>query len=240
MDILQLLQNHNIPYNKKNIKENVIIIPGGIIKVKNFQTIKNNYDIEAFIKIVNNLITTYNQIIYIYMENINENYYMFLQYVYTKIDINKVIITDSINNINVGVFYYIIKSTGALWTFFTNYNYFYPIFQNFKIICPIDTYNRAIVIMNEDELLLLHSYKLELVDNNFYYDDNKLCVITQNTFQERCVFTYVIKYVPLNGGNRSPCRVVDGITCICPICNNITYITDGVIRKHHPCNNIMS
>ncbi len=246
-ELINLLQIHNIPFNKKNIKENIIIIPGCIIKVKNFQTIRNNYDIEQFIKQVYNIIQTYNnnqRLVYIYMTGLTNDdqikYIEFYNKFYTKVDNNIIRIATNISEIIVGDFNYIIKSTGAIWTFITNYNYFYPIFKNFKILCLFDTYKRAIAIINDEELAILHTYNMELIYNDELNEDN-LCVITQNTFQERCMFTYVIKYVPLNGGNRSPCRLVEGITSICPNCNNIAYIdnTDGnyIIRKHN-CINI--
>ncbi len=238
-DLIYLLQTNYIPYNKKNIKENIVIIPGCLIKVKNFQTIKNNYDIEQFAKQIHNINNiNINDVIYIYMTGLTyENqtdYASFYIKFYTKVDNNKVRIVNNIGDIIVGQFNYIIKSTGAIWTFVTNYNYFFPIFQNFKILCHIDTYKRAIAIMNDEELALLHTYNMELIDN--YENYNSVCVITQNTFQERSVFTYVIKYVPLNGGNRSPCRLVEDVTIICPYCNNIAYI-DNInnninIRKH--------
>jgi hypothetical protein len=241
-ELIYLLQTHNIPYNKKNIKENIIIIPGGLIKLKYFHTIKNNYDIEQFIKQVYNIVLIYNKLVYIYVSGIENqlNYIEFYNKFYTKVDINCVKLVTNVGEIIVGPFNYIIKSTGALWTFITNYNYFFPIFQNFKILCHIDTYKRAIAIVNDEELAILHTYNMELVDNYNNYIDDNICVITQNTFQERSVFTYVIKYVPLNGGNRSPCRLVDGVTNICPNCNNIAYVdnTDStfIIRKHNCIN----
>ncbi len=244
-ELIYLLQIHNIPYNKKNIKDNIIIIPGGTIKLKSLHTIKNNYDIEQFIKQVYNIKNLYtNDIIYIYMTGVDNqlNYIEFYNKFNAQVDINiqglKLVTT--IGEIIVGPFNYIIKSTGALWTFITNYNYFFPIFQNFKILCPIDTYKRAITIVNDEELSILHTYNMELIENNNNLDENNLCVITQNTFQERCMFTYVIKYVPLNGGNRSPCRIVEGVTTICPCCNNIAYIdyiNNTIILRKHKCIN---
>lgn len=238
LDLVYLLQTHNIPYNKKNIKENIIIIPGGVIKLKHFPTIRNNYDIEQFIKQVYNLKNLYNnEIMYIFMTGINNqlDYVNFYNKFYTHINTDSIRLVNNIGNIIVGPFKYIIKSTGALWTFITNYSYFFPLFQNFKILCPIDTYKRAIAIVNDEELAILHTYNMEPVENyNEELNDDNLCVITQNTFQERCKFTYVIKYVPLNGGNRSPCRLVEGVTTICPYCNKIAYYENDLltIRKH--------
>ncbi len=240
-ELVYLLQTNNIPYNKKNIKENIIIIPGGIIKLKHFPTIRNNYDIEQFIKQIYYLQNTYhnnnyNLIIYIFITGLtNENhldYIKFYNKFYSQVDINSVRMVNTIGEIVIGPFNYIIKSTGALWTFITNYNYFFPIFQNFKILCPVETYKRAVAIINDEELALLQTYNMEPIENEI--DENCSCVITQNTFQERCKFTYVIKYVPLNGGNRSPCRLVEGVTIICPECNNIAYIDNinNNIRKH--------
>ena len=223
IDIIQLLKNYNIPYNKKNIKDNVIIIPDGIIKIKNFQTIKNNDDIDQLITQINKLISTYSNTIYIYIYNEDERYNMFINYINTKIDLSKVIITTSVNNINIGEFYYIIKSPGAIWTFISNYNYYFPIFSNFKILCYMDVYKRAICIMNDYELQLLNSYNFEII-NDIEILEKNLCVITQNTFQERSLFTYIIKYEPLPGVKRTPCRIINGLTDLCSICNNIIYI----------------
>ena len=49
-EIIDLLNQSNIPYNLKDKKDNIIIIPNGVIKIKNYQTIKNNQDIIDYIK----------------------------------------------------------------------------------------------------------------------------------------------------------------------------------------------
>ena len=49
-NIIQKLILYHIPFNKKFKKDNIILIPNGVIKVKNMQTIKNNADIELTIK----------------------------------------------------------------------------------------------------------------------------------------------------------------------------------------------
>jgi hypothetical protein len=85
--------------------------------------------------------------------------------------------------------------------------------------------------MTDEELELLHKYNIQLI-NNLEILPNHLCYITQNTFDDRELFTFVVKYVPLNGGNRSPYRVIEGLTTICPNCQHIVYVDNMIIRKH--------
>jgi hypothetical protein len=97
--------------------------------------------------------------------------------------------------------------------------------------------------MNNTELETLHKYNINIIDNSSSRNiesnlnmNTSISYITQDTFKERELFTFRIDYVPLNGGNRSPCRVVEGVTTICPNCNNIVYYNNETIRKHKPCN----
>ena len=226
---------NNIPINLKQKKDNIIIIPNGVIKVKNYQTIKNNTDIMDYIKQLNNLSASYNLPVYGFNINTNETFSEFCNIVNSQIDTSCILICDSINQINVGDYCYAIRTTGAIWTLTTLFEHFYPILQNKIIIINMETYKRAIVIMNDIELETFHKYNINIIDN-FENINNNICYITQDTFRERELFTFQIKYVPLNGGNRSPCRVVDGITTICPNCNNIVYYNNFIIRKHKPCN----
>ena len=54
-DIINLLNQHNIPYNLRDKKDNIIIIPNGVIKIKNYPTIRNNQDIIDYSKQLNKL-----------------------------------------------------------------------------------------------------------------------------------------------------------------------------------------
>ena len=248
MDILcQTLLTHNIPFNLKYKKDNIIIIPNGVIKVKNFQTIRNKTDIIDYIKQLNTLSSQYNMPIFGFNINtninINNKYINFQDYcniININIDTSRIIICSSLEEIIVGDYCYAIRATGAIWTLVTLFDNFYPIIQNKMINITSDTYKRAIVIMNDIELEFFHKYNINIIDNSSSEEINNIsiCYITQDTFRERDMLTFKIDYVPLNGGNRSPFRIVDNITTICPNCNNIVYINNttteyNIIRKHN-------
>jgi hypothetical protein len=239
--IIQLLEQNNIPFNKKNIKDNLILIPGGVIKTKNINFLAKGFnagEIKTFIKQIENIIQQYNMTVYILVEGI-ENINMvvferFYQYFYQNINPQAAIIVDSVEKINVGEHHYVMRTSGAVWTFITMFDTYYPLFCNKLIYITYETWKRSIVIMTDDEIEFLKKYNIILVEE--IVDDINTCVITQNTFKERGLFTFTIKYTPLNGGNRMPCHVIDGLTMICPNCTKIVYIDKETgIRKHPPC-----
>ena len=235
MEILcQTLINNNIPFNLKQKKDNIIIIPNGVIKLKNYQTIRNNTDIMDFAKQLTNLSTFYNMPIYAFNYNITDTFPEFCNIINSMIDIYRILVCHSLEQIIVGDYCYAIRTTGAIWTLTTLFDTFYPIIKDKLIITTVDTYKRAIVIMNDIELETFHKYNLNIIEGVIVSNLN-ICYITQDTFRERELFTFKIDYVPLNGGNRSPYRIVEGITTICPICNNIVYYNNETIRKHGNC-----
>lgn len=233
--IIQKLMINNIPFNKKFKKDNIIIVPNGVIKVKNMQAIKNNADIELTIKQVQNLQSKYiGSSIYLYMDNINDIniYQTFYNLISPYINATVCCTTEQII---IGDYCYAIKMCGAIWTLVTLFQNYYPLFQNKPILITHETYKRSIIIMTDEELELLHKYNIQLVSNLDISQNhlrNNLCYITQNTFDDRELFTFVIKYVPLNGGNRSPYRVIEDLTTICPNCQHIVYVDNMIIRKH--------
>ena len=236
---IKLLNQSNIPYNLRDKKDNIIIIPNGVIKIKNFLTIRNNQDINDYIKQLNKLSVFYNLPLYSFFININDNssYINIFNIINANIDTSRILLCNNVNQIIVGEYCYAIRTTGAIWTITTNYEYFMPILQNKLIIISVETYKRAIVIMSNEELEILHKYNINIIEGQIMSNLN-IIYITQDTFKERELFTFRIDYVPLNGGNRSPCRVVEGVTTICPNCNNIVYYNpDGTIRKHGYCTN---
>ncbi len=235
--IQKLILNH-IPFNKKFKKDNIILIPNGIIKIKNMQTIKNNEDIELTIKQIQNLQSKYQYsfpscTIYLYIDNIDNINTFQTFYSLISPHINATICYTT-EQIIVGEYCYAIKMCGAVWTLVTLFENYYPLFQNKIILITYETYRRSIIIMTDEELEILHKYNIQFVDSLEILQNN-LCYITQNTFNDRELFTFVIKYVPLNGGNRSPYRVIDGLTTVCPNCQNIVYVDNMTIRKHKNC-----
>ena len=239
--IIQLLQQNNIPFNKKHIKDNIIMVPGSLIKIKNIQFLSkgfNSGDINSFIKQIDKLIVDFNMSIYVLLEGIEMCnpviFEKFYQYFYQHINPATVILVDTVDKINVGEHHYVMRTSGAVWTFVTLFDTFYPLFLNKLIYITYETWKRSIVIMTDEEIELINKFNIMLVEE--IIDNNNMCVITQNTFKERGLFNYTIKYTPLNGGNRNPCRIIEGLTCICPQCNKIVYMDkDTSIRKHPPC-----
>jgi len=234
-ELILLLNQYNIPYNLRDKKDNIIIIPNGVIKVKNFPTIRNNQDINEYIKQLSKMSVHYNLPIYSFFININENYSSISSIINAHIDTSRILLCTNINEIIIGEYCYAIRTTGAIWTVTTNYEHFIQILQNKLIIISAETYKRAIVIMTDEELEILHKYNINIIDGPIISSLN-ICYITQDTFRERELFTFRIDYVPLNGGNRSPCRVVENITTQCPYCSYIVYYNpDGTLRKHSKC-----
>jgi hypothetical protein len=238
MEILcQTLINNNIPFNLKQKKENIIIIPNGVIKLKNYQTVRNNTDIMNFAKQLTILSSYYNMPVYAFNYNITDNFINtfpnYCNILNSLIDTSRILVCHSLEQIIVGEYCYAIRTTGAIWTITTLFDNYYPIIRDKLIITTEDTYKRAIAIMNDTELEILHKYNINIVEGQIESNLN-IIYITQDTFRERELFTWKIDYVPLNGGNRSPYRLVDGITNICPNCNNIVYYNnlDGTVRKH--------
>lgn len=238
-NIVFLLNQYSIPYNLRDKKENIIIIPNGVIKIKNFLTIRNNQDIIDYIKQLNKLSFNYKLPIYSFFININENYSGLCEIIKAHIDTSCILLCNNINQIIVGEYCYAVRSTGAIWTLTTLFDYYFPIINDKLILTTIETYKRAIVIMTDEELALFHKYNINIVEGLIESNTNintSISYITQDTFRERELFTFKIDYVPLNGGNRSPCRIVEGITTMCPYCNKIIYFDkDGSLRKHNGC-----
>ncbi len=229
--IIQKLIVNRIPFNKKFKKDNILLVPGGVIKIKNMQSIKNNADIELTIKQMQHLESKYKHLgsIYLYMDNIDENTFQtFCNLVNPHFNGTICYTTEQII---IQDYCYAIKMCGAIWTLITLFEVYYPIFQNKSILVTYDTYKRSIIIMTDEELELLHKYNIQLVDN-LQNNLHNICYITQNTFEDRELFTFLIKYVPLNGGNRSPYRVIEGLTTVCPNCQHIVYVDNMIIRKH--------
>ena len=168
MDIFcQTLITLNIPFNLKQKKENIIIIPNGVIKLKNYQTIRNKTDIIDFAKQLTNLSNYYNMPVYAFHYNITDNNYFEYSEYYELLNnymhsIN-IIICHSLEQIIVGEYCYAIRATGAIWTITTLFENYYPIIQDKLIIINSETYKRASVIMNDDELSLFHKYNIHII-----------------------------------------------------------------------------
>lgn len=230
--LIHQLTINNIPFNKKHLTENIIFIPGGIIKIKSYHTIKHQTDMEKFIKQVNNMLSTYQKPIYVYLDGLDsiENFNIFCNTFYQFVNMMNVKVCYTPDMIHIGEYCYGIKTAGALWTLISDFDKYYQLLYGKMICIPANVYNRAIVILTDDELMLLHQYNINIVETLDTIDT--VCYITQDTYNSKEMFNFIIKYTPLQGGQRIPCRLIDGITALCPHCNKIVYTEFNIIKKH--------
>jgi hypothetical protein len=238
-EIILYLEINNIPHNKKYKKDNILILPNAIIKIK-----KYNSDFDKLIKLIQNIelsMSQYNFPIYILLDNIDsiETYEKLSKIFNQYFDPQKVILTYSFEQVIIGECHFAIKYSGIIWTLVSNYSNIFPIFNKVPLYVTNDALNRAYVMMTDEEIYLLHSYLIISIDE--LVDANNICYITQNTFNDRYLFTHFMKNVPLqklsltDNIDRNPCRIIDGITIKCPNCSNIVFIDNYIIRKHNYC-----
>ena len=237
--LIEYLTNHMVPFNTSLKADNIIIIPmnsegTGIIKVKNYMTLRNEADVHHFIHQIKTL-NYYH--IYILLENIvPETFEAFTYMFYSKIDINRVTLCSTYEQIIINEWSYAIRSTGQLFTLVSMFSTYYPIIKNI-IHITISTYNHSIICMTDEEVAMLNKYNLNFVEEIISMPN--VCYITKNTFKEKELFTFPMNSVPLIGGTRKPCRVIDGITMFCPSCGNIVFVDSTpegyVVRKHKLC-----
>ena len=236
--LIQYLTTNMVPFNTSLKNDNIIIIPNSseytiIIKVKNYMTLRNEADVIHFIHQIQILNNTY-MYIFILLENIvPETFEAFSHMFYSKIDINKVTLCSSFDQIVVGEWSYAIRSTGQVFTLVSMFNSYYPLFNKHIIHITLSCYNHAIICMTDEEVAILNQYNLNFVDE--IISMNNVCYITKNTFKEKELFTFPMNSVPLVGGTRKPHRVIEGITTICPNCDNIVFVDNMMIRKHKTC-----
>ena len=238
--LTEYLKAHMIPFNTSHQKDNIIIIPKCVIKVKNYLTLRTEADVKHFIHqmyILYNTMGSLDQKLYILLENIvPETYDVFVQMFYSKIDAN-VTLCSTYDQIILGEWSYAVRSTGQIFTMVSMFDTFYPIFSKHIIHITLSCYNHAIVVMTDEEIAMLNQYNFNFVDEIISHPN--VCYITKNTYKEKEKFTFPMDSVPLVGGTRKPCRVIDGVTMICPSCSNIVFVDSTpegyMVRKHKTC-----
>lgn len=224
-ELINIIDLYKIP-NVKKIKDNIIYIPNNIIKFKNANSLNSEKKIHDFAQKMNDLISNNDENIIIYLFNFSDFNKLCInisKYIY---DNSHISIIYSIDQINVGYYYYMINQAGVVWSLISNFQEYFEIFKTKPIYITLEAYNRACVMLTQDEYILLTNY-------NIIFDIPDKCSyvhITANTFNNTNRFIHYIKLYPLIGGQRKPLNIIENITYNCNICNNIVYID-----KIHQC-----
>lgn len=231
--IAHILKTNMIPYDKQLNKKmaSIYITPNVVILSYSFLAISRGSGFYKMIDRINKLSITGSSIIYLYLEKIpsDNEYRRFLTELYKKVNCEIVIITDINDIINIPLlmdYSFGIMHSGALWSLVMVD--MHHIIMGRSIIVSSTVYNRAIAIMDDNELVRLHTYNIIISDDHYA----NLVYIIQDTHNNKERFTIVINFTPLDGGQRSAIRIIDGMTIQCQTCNKIIYID-----KKHYCEN---
>lgn len=262
MDIniaIEYLKNYNIPINRKYRDDNILLIPNGVIRLKNFKNFKNmTTDVVHFINKIIEILKEHDFHTYIVLTNIcSENRFNnFCNIVYQYINSNRITFCNSLEQICVGEFNYATDRTNALHSMISNFQFMYSQIENKIIYVKQKMYNLAIAILTDEELTILHTYNIILVDDIIQNLDN-ICYITNTNEQyDNSLFKLQFKSTPLSQfvddishisninnisdisnksdkNHRKPIRIIENVTTLCPNCLRIVYIDDNIIRKHN-------
>lgn len=223
------LEVNHIPYdymlNKKN--EAIFATPNITIIAAPFEKIRRTQYIKNYVDIINTIPT---KPIYLYtyltrntsdskyntfIKKMNETMLTYMNYMQEIVyisDVNEIINIPRIMDFN-----YIINDRQVILSLVNNMN-----FVHHTIVVSWDVYNKAICLLNDDELKRLSNYIFHIVDN-VEHNDNSVYLIRRRNF-ESPRFNMVIEDIPLDGGHRNIQRVIDGVTIYCEKCNHITYV----------------
>jgi hypothetical protein len=226
--ISEILKTYSIPYDKQLNKKmaSIYVTPNAVIMSHSFPTVSRG---SGFYRMVDKINSIDNNI-YLCLDKITteDDYERFITELSTKIDIQKInIITDMNDILNIPQIMDIsfgIHHCGALWSLVMVD--MHEMIMGRSIIIPSAVYNRAIAIMEDCEIERLHTYNIIISDD--YYPN--LVYIIQDTHNNKEPFTTVIRFTPLDGGQRSAIRVIEGMTNQCQHCNKIVYMD-----KKHQC-----
>ncbi len=229
--ISEILGSYLIPYNKQLNKKMVSIYmtPNAVILYHSFVAISRA---SGILKLCDRINSISHDIVYICLEKITSetDYTAFINMMSKYVDITRVVIITDVNEIihipNIMNYSFGISHCGALWTLVMVD--MHEIIQGRAIYVSSVVYNRAIAIMNDNELEILHTYNIIISDEEQY----NLVYIIQDTHNNKEPFTFVIKFTPLDGGQRNAIRIIDNMTIQCESCNRIVYID-----KKHDCIN---
>ena len=223
--ITEILKTYSIPYDKQLNKKmaSLYVTPNAIILSHSFSAVSRGSGFYRMIEKINSIEPP----VYLFLDKItSENdYNRFITELSTKVDMSRVNIIDDIINIpNITYYSFGIHHCGALWSLvMVDMHY---MIQGRPIVIPSAVYNRAIAIMNDSEMERLYTYNIVVSDDSY----PNLVYIIQDTHNNKEQFTTVIRFTPLDGGQRSAIRIVENMTVQCSECGRIVYID-----KKHQC-----
>ena len=229
--ISEILKTYSIPYDKQLNKKmaSIYVTPNAVIMSHSFSAVSRGSGFYRMVDKINSIYSSAINFIYLCLDKITteDDYERFITELSTKIDIQKINIITDMNDIiyipQIIDFSFGIHHCGALWSLVMVD--MHEMIMGRSIIIPSAVYNRAIAIMEDCEIERLHTYNIIISDD--YYPN--LVYIIQDTHNNKEPFTTVIRFTPLDGGQRSAIRVIEGMTVQCSHCNKIVYID----KKHH-------
>ena len=235
LSLRNYLEANHIPYdymlNKKN--EAIFATPNITIIAAPFEKIRRTQYIKNYVDIINTLPT---KPIYLYtyltrntseskyntfIKKMNETMLTYMKYMQEIVyisDVNEIINIPRIMDFN-----YIINDRQVILSLVNNMD-----FVRHTIVVLWDVYNKAICLLNDDELKRLSNYTFHIVDSIELYDNSVYLVRRRNFESPR--FNMAID-IPLDGGHRNIQRVIDGVTMYCEKCNHIIYVQ----HPEHKC-----
>jgi len=231
--ITEFLKTYSIPYDKQLNKKmaSMYVTPNAVIMSHSFPAVSRGSGFYRMVDRINSIYSNAINInIYLYLDKITteDEYHRFITHLADKVDMMKITIITDINDIlNIpGIMDYSfgIHHCGALWSL-VMVDMHEMIMERYVIV-PSSVYNRAVAIMEDCEIDRLHTYNI-IVSDDFYQN---LVYIIQDTHNNKEPFTSVIRFTPLDGGQRSAIRVIEGMTIQCETCNKIVYMD-----KKHQC-----
>lgn len=226
-----ILKINNIPFDKRLNKKiaSLYMTPNAVIISHSFIAINRGGGISKLADRINS-IDMFN--IYLHIDKMDSitdmPYQRFIDDISRKINIERLTIFFDVNEIvnipHIFDYSFGIMHCGALWTLVMNN--MHDVIGGRNIIIPSMVYGRAIAIMDDTELEMLASYNIIISDDSY----QNLVYIIQDTHNNKEPYTMVIKFIPLEGGQRSAIRIVENITSQCELCMKIIYVD-----KPHSC-----
>jgi hypothetical protein len=230
--ITQTLAHNNIPFKVLKDRKNIILVPHGMIIIKKYNQLIQENKFKKFIQSINGIDNT----IYLYIDELNlydATFDMLCQKILSQnLKIN--IITtpnDILQYQEIYDYYYYIDICGPIWSMVVEPEKYHQILLDKIVRIHINVYNRAIVIMTDEEIEILMTFNIVIVDS--LQENDVLCYIKQDNYNARDTFNLFIKYVPLSGLTRQPLRIIEHITTECDYCHAIIYID-----RFHECKSI--
>jgi hypothetical protein len=242
-NIYDFLNKNKIPYSTNN-QHNYINIPNGIIKYKSYASLQSSDILSTTIQQIKTLLEQYDCDIYIIVltntnkyndinetcTNITDNLYRYFRN--KNNPLNRLHFcktpTEILKYYNIYGFNYCINKCGAVWTLISCYDIYFKIFKKYTILIEHNAYYRAIVVMTDDEIDILNTYSIKVVND---IPKCNVCMITKYNNKCNTGIIYGITFTSLNGGSRKPLRLIEGLTTTCCKCNGIIY--DDIKKKHY-------